>query len=277
MNVTIANHSGFCFGVKRAAEMALVDYSEDTYTYGPLIHNEAFNERLRSKGIISEQSLEKIKGKNLILRSHGVKKSVYDQAKKYDINIIDATCPYVKKIHRIVEKAYLKGDKIIIIGDENHPEVIGINGWCNDEAFIIKKRNFLLKKINKFDSISVVCQTTFKMDLYMEIKEVLTKKYDNIVFYDTICSATKNRQESAIELAKKVDLMIVVGGKNSSNTNKLYELCSTYTRALFIQSYKDYDLSDLTDVDSIGIVGGASTPDWVVDNILQKLNEGEGF
>lgn len=277
MKVTIANHSGFCYGVKRAVQIANSDFEEDTYTYGPLIHNEAFQERMNAKGIFVEQDLNKIRGKNLIIRSHGVGKSVYVEAEKNDITIFDATCPYVKKIHKIVEKAYNDKRKVIIIGDRNHPEVIGINGWCNNEAEIIKKTNFMLKRTDKFDTITVVCQTTFKMNLYKRIKDELLRKFDSIIIHDTICAATRNRQESAIELSKKVDLMIVVGGKNSSNTNKLYELCKNETKTLFLQTHKDFNLSDLTDVNSIGIVGGASTPDWVVNNILQIINEGEGF
>jgi len=277
MKVTIADHSGFCYGVKRAVQMAMGDFEALTYTYGPLIHNEAFQEKMNANGIFIEKDLSKISGKNLIIRSHGVGKSIYMEAKQNNITIFDATCPYVKKIHRIVENAYQNNRKIIIIGDQNHPEVIGINGWCNNEAEIIKKTNFMLKNTDKFDSISVVCQTTFKTNLYKQIKSELLSKFNSIVIHDTICAATKNRQESAIELSKKVDLMIVVGGKNSSNTNKLYELCKKETKTLFLQTHKDFNLSDLTDVNSIGIVGGASTPDWVVNNILQIINEGEGF
>ena len=277
MKVTIANHSGFCFGVKRAVQIASGDFQSETYTYGPLIHNEAFQDKMNVKGIFIEEDLDLIKEKNLIIRSHGVGKSVYIKAKENNITIFDATCPYVKKIHKIVEKAYDAGRKIIIIGDKSHPEVIGINGWCDNKAEIIKKSNFMLNNINKFDRITVVCQTTFKTDLYEAIKNELIEKFMNIIIHDTICSATKNRQASAIDLAKTVDLMIVVGGKNSSNTTKLYELCKKITKTIFIQTYKDYNLSGLTDVNSIGIVGGASTPDWVVNNILQIINEGEGF
>jgi len=277
MKVTIANHSGFCYGVKRAVQMANGDFERDTFTYGPLIHNEAFQERMNAKKIYIEEDLDQIKGKNLIIRSHGVGKSVYKKAKENNITVFDATCPYVKRIHKIVENAHQEGQKIVIIGDKNHPEVNSINGWCDNEAEIIKKTNFMLNNIDIFDRITVVCQTTFKMDLYKEIKDKLLKKFEHIIIHDTICSATKNRQESATELAQSVDLMIVVGGKNSSNTNKLYELCKDITNTIFIQTYKDYNLSDLTDVNSIGIVGGASTPDWVVNNILQIINEGEGF
>ena len=277
MKVTIANYSGFCYGVKRAVQMANGNFENETFTYGPLIHNEAFQDKMKSKGIFIEEDLDQIKGKNLIIRSHGVGKSVYMKAEANNITLFDATCPYVKKIHKIVANAYQDGQKIIIIGDKNHPEVIGIKGWCNGEVEIIKKSNFMLNNIEKFDKITVVCQTTFKTALYKEIKNALIQSFENIIIHDTICSATKNRQESAIDLAKTVDLMIVVGGKNSSNTNKLYELCNKITKTIFIQTYKDYNLSDLTDVNSIGIVGGASTPDWVVNNILQIINEGEGF
>lgn len=134
-----------------------------------------------------------------------------------------------------------------------------------------------MRNVEKSDKISVVCQTTFKVDEYEKIKKIFESYFKNVNFYDTICAATRKRQESAVELSKKVDLMIVVGGKNSSNTKKLYELCKEHTKTLFIQNKNDYVLSDLSDVNSIGIVGGASTPDWVINNILQIINEGEGF
>ncbi len=278
MKIKIAEYSGFCYGVKRAVEIALESYEIETYTYGPIIHNGEFQKKLERNGVFIETDLEKIENKNLIIRSHGVKKSVYEEAKANNINTIDATCPYVKKIHKIVEEEYNKNRKIIIIGDENHPEVIGINGWCKDSANIIKKVNFILSNLKKSDRISVVCQTTFNLELYDTIKTRLMNKFDDIIFFDTICLATVNRQSSAEKLSKEVDLMIVVGGKNSSNTNKLFEICKKNTKTLFLQTEKDFYLSDLTNVNSIGIVGGASTPEWVINNIIKKINnEGEGF
>lgn len=280
MKVTIAKHSGFCYGVKRAVDIGLSDYNKKTYTFGQLIHNGEFQKKMDEKGINVVESLDSIKNCNLIIRSHGVGKKIYDLAKEKNINIIDATCPYVKKIHEIVRNEYKKNRKVIIIGNPEHPEVKGILGWCEEKGFTIKnakKAKLLLRNIEKSDKISVVCQTTFKVDEYEKIKKIFESYFKNVNFYDTICAATRKRQESAVELSKKVDLMIVVGGKNSSNTKKLYELCKEHTKTLFIQNKNDYVLSDLSDVNSIGIVGGASTPDWVINNILQIINEGEGF
>jgi len=203
MKIKIAEYSGFCYGVKRAVEIALESYEIETYTYGPIIHNGEFQKKLERNGVFIETDLEKIENKNLIIRSHGVKKSVYEEAKANNINTIDATCPYVKKIHKIVEEEYNKNRKIIIIGDENHPEVIGINGWCKDSANIIKKVNFILSNLKKSDRISVVCQTTFNLELYDTIKTRLMNKFDDIIFFDTICLATVNRQSSAEKLSKE--------------------------------------------------------------------------
>ena len=278
MKIKIAEHSGFCYGVKRAVKIALEPYEINTYTYGPIIHNGEFQKKLEQNGVFIETNLEKIENKNLIIRSHGVKKNVYAEAKLNNINVIDATCPYVKKIHKIVEQEYNKNRKIIIIGDKNHPEVIGINGWCKDSAHIIKKSKYLLSNLKKSDKISVVCQTTFNLELYDIIKVRLMNDFNDILFFDTICLATANRQKSAEILSKEVDLMIVVGGQNSSNTIKLFEICKKNTKTLFLQTEKDFYLSDLTNVNSIGIVGGASTPEWVINNIIKKINnEGEGF
>jgi 4-hydroxy-3-methylbut-2-enyl diphosphate reductase len=281
MKIIIADYSGFCYGVERAVDIALKKYDKKTYTYGQIIHNGEFQKKMDIKGVHIEIDLNKIKNSNLIIRSHGVKKSVYIEAENNNINVIDATCPYVKKIHNIVEKEYNKNRKILIIGDKNHPEVLGINGWCENSAIIINNTNnlnYLLSILKKSDRISVVCQTTFDLLLYNKLRNALNDVYIDIVFFDTICLATANRQKSAEELSKKVDLMIVVGGKNSSNTNKLYKICKKNTKTLFLQTEKDFYLSDLTNVNSIGIVGGASTPDWVINNILKKINnEGEGF
>ena len=189
--------------------------------------------------------------------------------------MIDATCPYVKEIHKIVENDYNLGKKIIIIGDPNHPEIIGINGWCENQGIIIENLNYNLSNLNKSDIISVVCQTTYNKAKYKEIKNKLKNQFENIRFYDTICSATKKRQDSALKLAKKVDVMYVVGGKNSSNTKKLFDICKKETQTYWVQTYNDIVLSNLTDVSFVGIVGGASTPDWIINNIKKKLNEGE--
>lgn len=278
MKIIVAKHSGFCFGVKRAVDIALEDYDAKTYTYGQIIHNGEFQKKLEKKDIHIETDLNSIKNSNLIIRSHGVTKQVYQDALKNSINIIDATCPYVKKIHKIVEDEYNKNRKIIIIGDKFHPEVIGINGWCENKAVIINNLKFMLSIFKKSDKISVVCQTTFNILKYNEIKDKLNDFFDDIIFYDTICTATEKRQISADELSKQVDLMIVVGGKNSSNTNKLFDICKKNTKTIFLQTEKDFYLSSLTNVNSIGIVGGASTPDWIINDIIKKINnEGEGF
>lgn len=277
MKITVANYSGFCYGVERAVELSLKERTKKTYSYGSLIHNDEFLKKMKEKNIEVIEDLSMAKDSNLIIRSHGVPKKVYEEAEALNIHLIDATCPYVRKIHKIVQRDHQEGRKIIIIGDENHPEIIGINGWCKNQGEIIKNINFNLSNFEISDKITVVCQTTYKEEKYLEIKNKLSKLFKDIIFYDTICSATSKRQKSAVALAKEVDLMIVVGGKNSSNTNKLYELCCEITETWFVQNKDDYKLSNMGSYESVGIIGGASTPDWVINNIIYKINEGEVF
>lgn len=274
MKISVAKHSGFCYGVKKAVNIATDHFNvKKTFTYGDIIHNEDVIKKLEQHNIKSIDDLKKAENGNLIIRAHGVGKQVYEQAKKYNINIIDATCPYVKEIHSIVEKFYHDGYKIIIIGDKNHPEIIGINGWCENNGIIVDNTNLNLSNLSISDKICLVCQTTYKRAKFEAIKKELLNTFETIVVHDTICSATKNRQTSAIALAKEVDLMLVVGGKNSSNTNKLYELCKEHTQTLFIQNEKDFNKSDLKQYTHVGIVGGASTPDWIINNIITKLEK----
>ncbi|MGM0379145.1 MAG: 4-hydroxy-3-methylbut-2-enyl diphosphate reductase [Bacillota bacterium] len=270
MKVKEAKYSGFCYGVKKAVDVSLKEYHNKTYTYGQIIHNAQFEKKLENKGIESVESIDNIDNCNLIIRAHGVSKKIYEKIKNKNINLIDATCPYVKEIHKIVENDNNLDKKIIIIGDPNHPEIIGINGWCENKGIIIENINYNLSNVDKSDIISVVCQTTYNEVKYKKIKNKLKNQFENIRFYDTICSATKKRQDSALKLAKKVDVMLVVGGKNSSNTKKLFEICKKVTQTYWIQTYNDIVLSNLTDASFVGIVGGASTPDWIINNIKKN-------
>lgn len=191
--------------------------------------------------------------------------------KQHGLNIIDATCPFVKKIHELVKKHYNLGYKIIIVGDENHPEVIGINGSCNNEAIITKDGSNIKDGLEK---VCIVSQTTEKVENLKKVVDIVSKTAKEILTFNTICNATKERQKSAEELAKQVDLMIVIGGKNSSNSRKLFEICSQNCKnTIFIENCLELDLSKIIDdnIKAIGITAGASTPDWVIENVILKI------
>ena len=276
MEVKIAKEAGFCFGVKRAMKMAWdeLEKNEDgIYALGPLIHNKQAVQKYEDKGLITVDDIENIPtDKSVIIRSHGVSRETYDKAVSNNLNIIDTTCPFVKKIHSIVKDFYEKDFKIIIIGDKNHPEVIGINGWCNNEAIIIKTiedlENVELEKSNKY---CIVAQTTINVDLYNKIVKALSDKLEEVVFNNTICSATKVRQEAAKEISKEVDMMVVVGGKHSSNTQKLVQICMEYVPTLAIETVDELNEEDFKNYNTIGLTAGASTPDWIIKEVINYI------
>ncbi len=277
--VILAQNAGFCFGVKRAVEEALEkqkEFNKRVYTLGPLIHNNDAVEFLKSNEIypIEISEVEKLGSDDvIIIRSHGISKKLYDKIQSKGINIIDATCPYVKNIQMKVYKYYEQKYSIVIVGDPNHPEVIGINGWCNDSA-IICKNGEVNEPLPK--RICVVSQTTEKQSNWKKVLEKIVESCKEFVAFNTICSATEERQKSAEELSKKVDAMIVIGGKESSNTTKLYEICKEnclntvhVERASEIPDYIVYSDKHL----NIGVTAGASTPDWIIKEALLKMNE----
>jgi len=275
MKVKIAKEAGFCFGVKRAMKMAWdeLESDADIYALGPLIHNKQAVQKYEEKGLKTIDTINDIpNNKNVIIRSHGVSKEVYDEANFKDLNIIDTTCPFVKKIHNIVNEFYEKGYKIIIIGDKNHPEIIGINGWCENSASIIKSIDDVnnLNLDNK-DKYCVVSQTTLNLELYNTLVNELSKKLDNITFKNTICSATKTRQQAAKELSVDVDCMIVIGGKHSSNTQKLVNICKEQVPTFAIETKDDLDTEQLKDFNLIGVTAGASTPNWIIDDVMSFI------
>ena len=277
MEVRIAENAGFCFGVKRAMKMAwdeLENKSEnDVYSLGPLIHNKQAVNRYKEKGLMEKDSLEKIPNNSkLIIRSHGVAENIYTESQSKNMKIVDTTCPFVKKIHKIVNDFSKKGYKIIIIGNKTHPEVIGINGWCNNNAIVIKT-------IDEIDSIEfdkdakycVVSQTTVDIDKYEEIIAKLKEVLNDATMKNTICSATKERQLSAKNLAKEVDCMIVIGGKHSSNTQKLVDICKDLTNTFAIETKDELNKEELKNYKSVGITAGASTPDWLISEVIEFL------
>ena len=272
MPVKVANTAGFCFGVKRAVDSVYeaVEKGEKIATLGDVIHNSSVIKDLNSHGVYSFENVEDIPdGYSIVIRAHGVGKDVYEKIGERPY--IDLTCPYVKKIHRIVEKHHKEGYKIVIVGDAKHPEVIGINGWCNYEAEVIDSET---KEINpdfsNFD-VCVVAQTTIKKNNFVQIVQILKKTCKSTIEFDTICSATKNRQEEAADLAKDSDCMIVVGGRNSSNTRKLYEI----SKKLCSETYHVETADELPHKQyyKIGITAGASTPARIIQEVVKAMSE----
>ncbi|GAA0091029.1 4-hydroxy-3-methylbut-2-enyl diphosphate reductase [Paraclostridium bifermentans] len=276
MEVKIAKNAGFCFGVKRAMKMAWdeLQKSEDgIYALGPLIHNKQAVLKYEENGLKTIDEVSEVPtSKSMIIRSHGVGEIVYTESKEKGLNVIDTTCPFVKKIHEVAKKHYSQGFDIIVIGDEKHPEVIGINGWCNNEAIIIKTLEDLEStNLDKNKKYCVVAQTTINIDLYNKILEALSNKLDNVIFNNTICSATKVRQEAAKEISADVDMMVVVGGKHSSNTQKLVQICQEYVPTLAIETVNELNPEDFKGFNKVGLTAGASTPDWIIEEVISYI------
>lgn len=282
MKVKVAETAGFCFGVKRAVNKVyeLIDTEQKPiFTLGPIIHNEGVVADLEARGVhvIAEADLDSpddtLQNGTVVIRSHGVGKSIYDKLKEKNISYVDVTCPFVLKIHRIVEKESLAGNHVIIIGDKDHPEVQGICGWCQGPYTVIKNQEeaeaFLLPEGKK---ISIVSQTTFNYNKFQELVEIFEKKrYDKVVL-NTICSATEERQMEARQIACEADTMIVIGGRHSSNTQKLYEICrKECENTYYIQTLVDLDTKPFQCIGCVGITAGASTPNNIIEEVQKHV------
>ena len=283
MKVTVAKTAGFCFGVNRAVEKVSEctnDKENKYHTLGPIIHNKHVVDDFSKKGIAPVDSIDDIKsGEKLIIRTHGVGKETYDKLKEKNVEIIDVTCPFVKKIHNIVERHYNEGYQIVIIGDANHPEVKGINGWCCNSAKIFSSLEEA-QDVNFEENtrVCVVAQTTFVQEIFKNIKSFLKKACNDIVIFDTICNATEERQSEAYSLASVSDVMIVLGGQNSSNTQKLYSICKSVCPTTYCLEHIS-QLSEGCDFDSkrVGITAGASTPAVIIKEAIGKMENFESF
>lgn len=277
--IILAKSAGFCFGVQRAVNTVYELIGEDKiYTYGPIIHNEEVVSDLEHKGVkvIGDSSqLEGDDSAKVVIRSHGVSKQVYDDIEKKHAHIVDATCPFVLKIHNIVKRQSEAGAQIVIIGNENHPEVQGIMGWCVNTPVVIdtaEKAENLRLDCDK--NVCIVSQTTFNYNKFKELVEIIDKKGYNTIISNTICNATEERQTEAREIAKQVDAMIVIGGKSSSNTRKLYEICKgECENTYYIQTISDLDLSVLAMAECIGITAGASTPNNIIEEVYTNVRD----
>lgn len=284
-NIVLAKSAGFCFGVKRAVNMVYeeVEKSADLearvpiYTYGPIIHNDEVVKDFASKGVTLVKELSELKtlekGK-IIVRSHGISRLEYEEIESCGFEVVDATCPFVRKIHKLVDEHSKLGEHIVIIGNSEHPEVCGIRGWVNGDAVSIieSKEEACNFSENDNKTICIVSQTTFNYNKFQELVEIITKKEYNIIVLNTICNATEERQTEARQIAKNVDAMIVIGDKHSSNTQKLFEICNTECeKTYYIQTSKDMDFSELRSINNVGITAGASTPNNIIEEVSKNV------
>ena len=287
MNVELAKTAGFCFGVKRAVDTVYKQIekhqSEKIFTYGPIIHNEEVIKDLRSHGVEvlnDEEELKTVDADVVVIRSHGVAKYIYDIMDERGITCVDATCPFVKKIHKIVAEESAKGSYIVIIGNGEHPEVEGIRGWAGEQVTVIQTpedaERFELPE--KEQKVCIVAQTTFNYNKFKELVEIISKKrYDNTVLnilniLNTICNATEERQKEAQNIAGEVDTMLVIGGRHSSNTQKLFEICKEECgNTYYIQTPVDLDSEMFHHSSYVGITAGASTPKKIIEEVQKNV------
>ena len=277
--IKVAKTAGFCFGVKRAVEKVYEQVElgkKNVYTFGPIIHNEEVVGDLEAKGVRvleNRSDLEVIEEGTIVIRSHGVPRDIYKLIEEKGLECVDATCPFVRKIHRIVEKESKNGCHIVIIGNDNHPEVEGIKGWCQGPVTVIsteeEAENLVISDGKK---LCIVSQTTFNYNKFKDLVEILEKKrYDRIVL-NTICSATEERQLEARQIACEADTMIVIGGRHSSNTQKLYEICRKECKnTYYIQTLVDLDTRPFQCIGCVGITAGASTPNNIIEEVQKHV------
>lgn len=281
MNVTVAKSAGFCFGVKRAVELVYEQAKKEgpLYTYGPIIHNEEVVRDLQQRGVRVIESLDQLKmleKGRVIIRSHGVGKATQEQIEAAGFEVLDATCPFVKKIHRIVAEHAAAGEHILIIGNPAHPEVEGICGWCDPKqtTVISDERDAENFSLPEKKNICVVSQTTYNNNKFKNLVEIIENKgyYTSVCILNTICNATDERQTEARSLAKESQAMIVVGGSHSSNTQKLFEICKDECKnTYYIQTLEDLDLRELRGLDNVGITAGASTPNNIIEEVQKYV------
>ena len=289
ITVKTAATAGFCFGVQRAVDKvySLLDEPESAiYTLGPLIHNDEVVQDLAARGVrvIDEEDLDGISRGTIVIRSHGVGAAVYDHIRARGLELVDVTCPFVLKIHKIVREQSEKGNHVLIVGDETHPEVRGICGWCRGPYTVIRTE----EEAERFEppsgqQVCVVAQTTFNWNKFKDIVEILRKKrYDkhvlNIpeiyIILNTICSATEERQAEARQIAAEADTMLVVGGRHSSNTQKLYEICKAECKdTYYIQTPVDLDSDMFQRSSYVGITAGASTPKKIIEEVQRHVRK----
>ncbi len=291
-SITVAETAGFCFGVDRAVKIAYQTAETGTdkriFTLGPLIHNPSVVADLEKHGIgVINSPKEANEGDTVIIRSHGVGRDVFEELKRRNVNVIDATCPFVKKIHKLVAERTAKGELVLIAGDKEHPEVQGILGWTDSGAVCDKSGNgdaevfpncvelvkLLRKNCEKSKKgVAILSQTTYNIRMWNQCIGAVSE-FRNVTVYDTICTATEKRQSEAEELSRKCDTMLIIGGRNSSNTKKLYDICSSHCRCYLIEDSRELKDIDFSTARSVGISAGASTPAYIIEEVKKDMTE----
>ena len=273
MEILVAKSGGFCHGVKKAVDTALTIDPENTYIYGEIIHNKEVVDTITKRGIITVDSLSEVPdGATLIIRSHGAAKKVFDECADRGIKVVDCTCEFVRRTQRIADEQHRAGNAVIIIGERTHPEVIGINGWCGEQAYIFASEDDDFSVLPE-KKCCVVAQTTFSKEKFEKIIKIIKDiRGKTVEVFETICYTTIGRQNEAEELAKQCDAMLVIGGLNSSNTNKLYDICAKYCSDVFrMRNSDDLDYNKIKRFKKVGIVTGASTPNAQTQEVLLKM------
>jgi len=271
MTVEVAPGAGFCFGVKRALRLAFEAARESdgpVVTLGPIIHNPQVVERLESEGLRVVQTLDEIDSGTLVVRSHGLPGPILDEAERRGLRIVDATCPFVKQVQDRAKELEREGYSVVVVGEEDHPEVLSITGSLERPALVVNGPKGL-DSIGEHDRVGVVCQTTQPPERLRSVIVGLLSKAPELKVFNTICEATFERQAHALELAKRAEVMLVVGGRNSANTRRLWELCREATcDAYHIETADEFDPGWIQGADLVGITGGASTPQWIIDDLV---------
>ena len=274
MKVELAKSAGFCFGVEKAVNTVYEEAKKENeivYTLGPIIHNEEVVKDMKKRGVeaVKMEDLASLPKGTVIIRSHGVSREVYNFVKNSGHRVVDATCPFVKKIHAIVSVQSGKGKTVVIIGNPEHPEVMGIKGWGDENTYAVENiEQFINLGLKKDEEIIIVAQTTFNHKKFQEIIDKISLLGYDVRCFNTICNATQERQAEAKKIASNVDAMIVIGDKKSSNTGKLVEICQEECKnTVFIQTLEDLDYGALLSVDSVGITAGASTPKHIIEEV----------
>ena len=271
MEVILADYLGFCYGVKRAIKIARENASSNgsACTLGPIIHNPQMVERLRREGVGTVDSLDGMQDGTIIIRSHGIGPEVYEQAERMSLKLVDATCPHVRKAQLSAKSLVDEGYQVVIVGEKEHPEVKSIFEWSSHKALIIETEEEA-KAFVPCNRLGIVSQTTFSGSRFRRIVMELLDKSRDIKILRTICTATDQRQAAAMDLAGKVDLMLVIGGKNSANTSRLAQLCAEKCKTYHIETAEELQLQWFDKIGKIGITAGASTPDWIIKEVYQK-------
>lgn len=273
--VILAEYYGFCYGVKRAIRIARENASPDgtSCTLGPIIHNPQMVDRLKGEGVGTVESLAEMPvGANIIIRSHGVGPAIYDEAATRGLHLVDATCPHVRKAQLAAKSLVDEGYRVVIVGERQHPEVQSIFDWSNRQALIVETEDEALSQ-PLTERLGIVSQTTFSVGKFRAIVGALLDKAREIKILRTICTATDQRQAAAIDLASKVDVMLVIGGKNSANTTRLFQLCAKKCRTYHIETADELDSRWFEHIKKIGITAGASTPDWIIKEVYQQCQK----